>query len=107
MRLFPKTKIGFLSVGLIAAMFLFFYLGTYLVSVYESVSAGETILRDIYRRPGVAISMLFGFAAGIAACVVGLSGIVFYKERSLLVYISTVIGTLLVFFLVGEFLFSR
>lgn len=103
MKLFPKTKLGFLSVGFVIVMFLLFYLGSSLVSVYESVAAGETVLQDIYRRPGVAISMLSGFVAGIVSFIVGLFSIVFYKERSLLVYISIVIGALLIYLLIGEF----
>jgi hypothetical protein len=104
----PKTNIGKWSVGLIIAMFILLFFGSSLTnSLYESVSSGSTIFEDIVSRPVLAISMLVGFGAGISAFATGLIGIIKLKERSILVYISTIIGALLIVFLIMEFLFPH
>ncbi len=99
----PKTKLGKWSVGLIIAMFLLFFVGRlFYLKIYTSVSAGETILSDIVTRPGVALTMLFGFVSGIIAFIVGLAAIIKNKERSILAFIATIIGALLILFIVGN-----
>ena len=77
------------------------------VNVYEGVSSGETILKDIIARPGVALSMLTGFAFGILAFIVGLISIIKKKERNVLVFIATIIGALLILFLTAEIIFPH
>jgi len=104
----PKTKTGISSVVLIIVMFILFFIGSSLTnSLYESVPAGETILADIISRPALALSMLVGFGAGISALVTGLISIIKQKERSFLVYASTLIGAALTLYLIGEFLFPH
>jgi len=104
----PKTKLGKWSVVLIPVMFLLFFIGFSLAdSLYESVPAGDTIFKDIIGRPALAISMLVGFGAGIAALVIGLISIIKQKERALLVYLSTLVGAGLTLFLIAEFLFPH
>ena len=71
---------------------------------YKSVPAGSTILKDIAIRPALALTMLTGMVSGISAFVIGLIAIIRQKERALLVYGATLIGVLLIIFLVGEFL---
>jgi len=75
---------------------------SFFLKVYTSVSAGETILSDIVTRPGLALSMLSGFASGIIAFITGLTAIIKNKERSILVFIATIIGALLILFLTAE-----
>ena len=104
-RIVPQTILGRWSVGLIVAMPILFVIGTSLTnSLYESVPAGGTIVADIAARPALALTMLAGMAAGIAAFLVGLLALVRKKERALLVYVSTVVGMLLMVFLAGEFI---
>ena len=104
-RIVPQTILGRWSVGLIVIMPILFVIGTSLTnSLYESVPAGGTILTDIAARPALALTMLAGMAAGIAAFLVGLLALVRKKERALLVYVSTVVGMLLMVFLAGEFI---
>ena len=104
-RIVPQTILGRWSVGLIVAMPILFVIGTSLTnSLYESVPAGGTIVADIAARPALALTMLAGMAAGIAAFLVGLLALVRKKERALLVYISTMVGMLLMVFLAGEFI---
>ena len=104
----PKTTLGKWSVGLIVAMLLLFIVGmSFTNSLYRSVSAGGTILADIAARPALALTMLAGMAAGISGFITGLLAIVKQKENALLVYVSTVIGGLIMLFLVGELAFPH
>lgn len=103
-----KTILGKWSVGLILAMLAFFVIGSSLPNtLYESVPAGESILRDNVTRPALALSMLAGFGAGISALVTGLVSVIKQKERGVLVYFSTLIGAGLTIFLILEFVFPH
>ncbi|MFH0828952.1 MAG: hypothetical protein V1907_02115 [Candidatus Kerfeldbacteria bacterium] len=100
----PKTILGKWSVGLIIVMPLLIMLGGSLSNtLYKDVAAGETILKDVAARPMLALTMLAGMLSGISSFVVGLLAIIKRKERSPLVFISTIVGALLMLFLIGEF----
>ena len=87
---------------------LLFILGGSLTNtLYESVPAGSTIFEDIIARPVLALTLLAGFAAGIIAFITGLLAIKIQKDYTLLVYISSTIGALLILFLSGEILFPH
>ena len=106
--LIPKTKLGKWSLGLIVAMPTLFFIGaSFTNSLYKSVPAGSTMLEDIVERPALALTMLGGMVAGILAFIVGLITITRRKERALLVYVATLIGMLLILFLIGEVLFPH
>jgi hypothetical protein len=101
----PKTTLGKWSLGLVAAMPVLFFIGmSFTTFLYKSVPAGGTILKDIAVRPALALTMLAGMVSGISAFVIGLIAIIRQKERALLVYGATLIGALLIIFLLGEFL---
>ena len=105
LKILPITPLGKWSVGLIVAMPILFFIGTsFANSLYQSVPAGNTILADIAARPALALSMLAGMAAGISAFVTGLLAIIRKKDLTLLVFVSSIIGALLVLFLTGEIL---
>jgi Na+/melibiose symporter-like transporter len=102
-KILPGTTLGKWSVVLIVAMPLLFVIGTsFTNSIYKSVPAGGTILADIAVRPALALTMLAGMAAGISAFITGLLAIIRQKERALLVFVSSLIGALLLLFLAGE-----
>ena len=104
-RIMPITVLGLWSVGASIAMPLLFVIGTSLTnSLYLSVPAGGTIMADIAARPALALTMLAGMGAGILALITGLLAIFRQKEKAVLVYISTLIGALLMLFLAGEIL---
>jgi hypothetical protein len=104
----PGTRLGRWTVGLIAVMPILFIFGSWFsLALYESVSAGRTILADIASRPLLAFSMLAGMTAGFAGFITGLVAIIKRKENALLVYGATVIGGLLVLFLIGELVFPH
>ena len=107
-RLMPKTKPGRWSVGFIVVMPILFVIGSsFAGSLYESVPAGRTIAADIAARPFLALTMLAGMATGISGFITGLLAIVKQKEKALLVYISTVIGGLLILYLIAELVFPH
>jgi len=102
---FPSTRMGKWSVWLIVVMPILFILGTsFTSSIYQSVPSWSTLVADIIARPALALSMLAGIAAGILACITGLVAVTRQKENALLVYVSSIIGALLILFLVGEIL---
>lgn len=102
----PQSKAGRWSVGLAILMPILFAIGTSLVHpLYASVPAGGSILQDVAARPALALSMLAGMGAGIAAFITGVFAISRKHERAWLVYAATTIGLLLILFLAGEFLF--
>lgn len=104
----PRTNGGKWAVGLIVAMFLLFFAGTSLFGVlYQSVPAGNSIAEDIAGRPALAFTMLAGMLCGILAFGFGLFAITRQKERSILTYAASIIGALLILFLLGEFLFPH
>ena len=107
-RILPNTNLGKWSIGLIIAMPLLFMIGiSFTDSLYQSVSAGSTILKDIIARPALALTMLAGMAAGISACITGLLAILRQKDRALLVYVSTIIGALFIVYLAAEISFPH
>jgi len=104
----PKTKLGRWSLGLAAVMPVLFFIGmSFTTLLYESVPAGGTILKDIAVRPALALTMLAGMVSGISAFVTGLIAIIRQKERAILVYGATLIGALLIIFLLGELIFPH
>lgn len=101
----PKSKLGKWAVGLIIVMFVLFFLGSSFTTwIYESVSAGKTILEDIAKRPALALTMLAAMTSGILAFVFGLMAVIRQKDNSPLVWIAMIIGGLLIIFLAGEFI---
>ena len=107
-RLMPRTTPGTWTVGLIAVMPILFVIGSSMSSsLYESVPSGRTILADVTARPLLALTMIAGMVSGISALIVGLFAIIKQKENALLVYVSTLIGGLLILFLIGELAFPH
>ena len=76
-------------------------------TLYEGVQSGRTILADISARPLVALTMLAGMATGVAGFITGLIAIIKRKENALLAYLSTILGGLLVLYLIAEIAFPH
>lgn len=107
-KFLPGTTSGKWSVGLIVLMPILFAIGSSLAwTLYESVSSGRTILADISARPFLALTMLAGMAAGIGSFITGLLAILKGKEKTLLVYLSTILGGLLILYLIAEVAFPH
>lgn len=104
----PDTHTGRWSLWLIIAMPLFFLLGSLFTNtLYASTPSGDSILLDIALRPALSLFMLSGMAAGVLAFFSGLLAIIRDKERSIFVFASTLIGSLMVLFLIGEIVFPH
>ena len=97
MNLLPKTKLGKWSVGLIVAFFLLLATGMFVVSVLGQ-SGGETF----FDNPVISIPMLGGGASAIMAFLTGIVAIIKDKERAILVFLASLIGLLVLWFIVGE-----
>jgi len=88
-----------LMIGLMAILFL---VGMNFVSLlYAGIPAGKNITDDIAARPVLALSMLSGMAAGVLAFLTGLLAIIRQKERSVLVYLSTISGLISLTLMIG------
>ena len=104
----PRSPLGRWAVGLIIAMPIMFVIGSSLSgSLYESVPAGRNLLTDVAARPFLSLAMLAGMGAGVSAFIVGLLAIIKHKDHALLVYVSTVIGGLVILLLVGQLAFPQ
>jgi len=107
-KILPITSWGKWSLGLIIVMPVLFLVGRlFMNTLYPSVPSGDTILADIAMRPALALSMLAGMASGCAAFITGLVAILKKEERSVCVYVSSLVGGLWVLFLIGEVLFPH
>ena len=98
----PKTYLGKWSVGLIAAFLLLFATGIFVASRQEP-RADQTF----FDNPALSIPMLSAGTAGILAFFCGIISIIKSKERSILVIAATVIGFIVLDFVLGEFLFPH
>ena len=104
----PKTTLGKWSLGLIVVMPILFIVGiSFTSSLYKSVSSGNTILEDIVKRPALALTMLAAFVSGILAFIMGGIAVIRQKEKSIFVFISTLIGFFVLLWCFAEILFPH
>lgn len=95
----PKTILGKWSVGLIITFFLLLATGMTVVSVFKQ-EGGETFFDNLW----ISIPMLSAGAAAIAAFFTGIISIWKSKERSILVFVASLIGLLALWFIIGGIL---
>ena len=107
LNLLPQSYLGKWSFGLAIAMPIFLFIGMSFVSFYESVPAGKTIPHDIIARPGIALPMLTGFFSGIAAFFTGIIGIMKRKDCSVIIFLSTAVGFLMLLWCLAEIIFPH
>lgn len=97
----PKTKLGKLSVRLIITFFLL--LGLFYILVASGQRGGATF----FSNPVLAFTGLGMAAAGISAFFTGVVGIIKEKERSVLAFLSTIMGLFILLFVLAEILFPH
>lgn len=102
MFIVPKTLLGKWSVGFVVAFFLLLATGIFVTS-RQGPRADQTFLDN----PVLSIPMLSSGAAGILAFFTGSISITKRKERSILVIVATIIGFLVLDFVLGEILFPH
>ena len=97
----PRTIMGKWSTGLIIAFFLFF--AVFLILVALGQRGGDTFFSNL----ALTIPMLLAGVSGVSALVTGIIGIVKSRERSVLVFLATAIGLVVLIFSLGEILFPH
>src|SRR3989344_4200155 len=100
MKFLPRTKLGKRSLILIICFFLFLIIAHILIATGQE--GGETFLDNLY----ISVPMLLAALSALSAFVTGIISII-KKERAILVYLSTLIGFLILIFLIGEFIFPH
>jgi len=99
----PKTKLGKWAVRLIAGFFLLFILVQIIAAVGRNQGAFDSDSFNAYQILIPATIIPAGIC-GIAAFFTGIISIIKSKERSVLVFLTTVIGFLVLIFVLGEIL---
>ena len=94
----PKTSPGKWSIGLIAGLFLF--LALLVIMAASGQRGGETFFDNL----ALAVPGLLAAICGIAALFTGIIGIIFSRERAVLVFLAAFIGMNVLLFCLGEFL---
>ncbi|MBI4407379.1 MAG: hypothetical protein HY565_02660 [Candidatus Kerfeldbacteria bacterium] len=101
MKVVPVSTFGKWSLYFILAMVILIIVGTLSVNLYE-VDPGTGLMGDLINRPLVGFPNVSGVLCGLVAFVLGLLAIIKNKDRSLLVFVPTVLGGLIFIFLIGE-----
>jgi len=97
----PRTRLGKWSIWLIIAFIALFTIFQILVAAGQR--GGATIFSNLL----LSVPMLIAAIAGISSFFTGIIGIIIKKERSVLVFIATILGFFILFFVLGEFLFPH
>lgn len=98
-NLLPKTHLGKWAFGLIG-IFFFFILLANLVVLLQGPRDNQTFFDNLW----ISIPMFCAGISVILAFLTGLIAIVKYKERAMLVFLITLFGILVLFFILGELL---
>src|SRR3989344_2910450 len=97
MHFVPKTRLGKISVILILLLFLFMIIIMLIVKIQGPLE-NQTFFNNLWISiPGFLMVM-----SGIASFVTGLMSIIKRKASAIFVYISTFIGMMVLWFLIGE-----
>ncbi len=97
----PKTALGKWSAALILA-FIVFLISFQLIAA-SGQRGGETFFSNLV----LAVPMLIAGISGVSAFVTGLIGVIRSRERSIIVYLATVIGLLVLLFGLAEIIFPH
>ena len=92
----PKTKWGKWSAGLLGGFFLSFLLMNFLVALGQR--GGETFFDNL----ALSIPGILGALFVIGAFFSGIYSIFKRQERSVLVFLASLIGFVILFFLIGD-----
>ena len=94
----PKTKYGKWSVGLILGFILF------LIVFFLVIKAGYRGGDTFFSNPPLAIPISISAMCGIASFITGVISIFKQKERNVFVFLSTLLGLFVLYFVLGEIL---
>lgn len=96
---FPNTKLGKWSFWLIIIFFLLLVFSNIIVSIQGPI-ANQTF----FSNPLLSVPMVLAGISAISSFVIGIISIIKKKERAISVFISSLIGLLVLWFVVGEVL---
>jgi len=97
----PKTLLGKWAVWLIVAFVFLFAVFQLLVA--SGQRGGETFFDNLL----LAVPIVVAAICGISSLVTGLVGIIKSKEQSILVFVASFIGILVLIFVLGEFVYPH
>ncbi len=97
----PKSSLGKLSLGLIISFFLF------LILFFLFVSFGERGGDTLFSNLKLTIPMFLAVISAIGSFFTGIISIFKNKERGILVFLSTILGFLILLWVLGEILFPH
>ena len=96
----PKTNLGKLSTGLIVSFFVF--LGVFFVFIKLEERGGETYFSNLK----LTIPFTVAWASAVGSFFVGIVGII-KRERSVLVFLSSLLGFLILLWIIAEIIFPH
>jgi len=97
----PKTTLGKWSVALISAFIVF------LISLQLIAASGQRGGETFFSNLALAVPILIAGISGVSAFVTGLVGVIRSGERSIIVYLATAIGLLVLLFCLVEITFPH
>ncbi|MBR9706159.1 hypothetical protein GOV14_03935 [Candidatus Pacearchaeota archaeon] len=100
-NLTPKSNLGRWSVGLIISFFVF--LGLFFLFVKLGERGGDTFFSNLK----LTIPMIIAGLCGVCAFLTGFTSIIKNKERSVFVFLVTLMGFFILLYILAEFLFPH
>jgi len=95
----PGTKLGTLSCFLIVFFIILIIIANIIVQMQEPRND-----KTFFDNPLLSGTMLIAVLSGISSFILGTTAIIWKKERASLVFISSLLGLLVLVFIIGEFL---
>lgn len=94
----PKTRTGKCSVGFIIAFFVL------LALLQILVASGQRGGNTFFSNPLLAVTGITAGTSGVLSFFIGIFSIIKHKERSVWVYLTTLVGLFILIFVLGEIL---
>jgi len=101
-KILPRTTLGKWSLVLIIIFTLLFIINITLIKLFVNPSDSQKE-QTLFNNP-LGISMLIAIASGVLSFFTGIISIIWKKERAIFVFLSTLIGLLVLWFMIGEIL---
>ncbi|MCA9381468.1 hypothetical protein KC678_04340 [Candidatus Dojkabacteria bacterium] len=92
----PKNPFGKMSVYF--SILFFIFLSIFFFNASLDIKGSDTFLGN----PHLAIPISLAGISGFLSCVLGIWSVLKYKERSIVVYISVLIGAFVCYWIIGE-----
>lgn len=101
-KILPRTILGKWSLVLIIIFIFLFIINIIIIKLLVNPSDSQKE-QTLFNNP-IGISMLVVATSGILSFFTGITSIIWKRERSILVFLSTLIGLLILWFMIGEIL---